>query len=208
MTSAPAPADPRRGPHRQGTGPSREQSLEEMRAPEAAVALRMRNRNRSLVFVAVAGAHAVILGVLIGSSRRIGLPSWTGVPVTAFVLRAVRRRAPVARPRLDEIPTRLSLIAEPITPASPPLPVQGPSGSAIDWHAAAREAAAAVLERKKRISFGFPAGGTSALTLGVPFPYSPAHHAGESERTGTGEVIEWTSGAVLRDLRPALARGT
>lgn len=153
----------------------------------------MPNKNRYLVFIAVAGAHAVILGVLVGTSRRVRLPSWTGVPITAFVLRAAHRRAPIARPRLDETLVPLAPTAQPITLASPPLSVQGPSGSATDWHAAAREAAAVVLARKKRISFGFPAGSTSALTLGVPSPYSPAHHAGESERTGTGEVIEWTS---------------
>ena len=153
----------------------------------------MSNRKRYFVFIAVAGAHAVILGVFVRTSRAIRLPSWTGVPITAFVLRAVHRRAPIARPRLDQTPALLSPITEPITLASPPLPAQGQDTSATDWHAAAREAAATVLERKPRISFGFPAGGTSALTLGVPSPYSPAHHAGESERTGTGEVIEWTS---------------
>jgi hypothetical protein len=43
-----------------------------------------------------------------------------------------------------------------------------------------------------RISFGFPAGGKSALTLGVPSAPSP-HYAGESYRTEGGEQIYWVS---------------
>ena len=70
----------------------------------------------------------------------------------------------------------------------------GPSGR-IDWNAAARQSAAATLERgkRKRISFGFPPGGKSAITLGVPSPSSPAHYAGESDRTASGETTQWTS---------------
>jgi hypothetical protein len=67
------------------------------------------------------------------------------------------------------------------------------SAPAIDWNAAARRAASAALAPPKRISFGFPPGGGSAITLGVPSPSSPAHHAGESDRTADGEVTEWIS---------------
>ncbi|MGA7538262.1 MAG: hypothetical protein WBW93_05795 [Steroidobacteraceae bacterium] len=154
----------------------------------------MGNKNRYLVFIAVAGAHAVILGVLIGDSRAIRLPSWTGVPLTAFILRlAAHPRAPIARPRLGETPAPLAPMVEPITLAPPLLPLENPNGRTIDWDAAAREDAATALKRKKPMSFGFPAGGKSALTLGVPSAHSPAHYAGESDRTETGEVIQWTS---------------
>ncbi|MGH8290142.1 MAG: hypothetical protein ACREV7_14125 [Steroidobacteraceae bacterium] len=154
----------------------------------------MQNKNRYLVIIAVAGAHAVILRVLIGSPGAISLPSWTGVPLTAFILRLTAHpRTPIARPQLGATPAPLVPLVEPITLAPPPLPVRSLRSHDIDWDVAAREAAASVLERKKRISFGFPAGGQSALTLGVPSSRSPAHHAGESYRTESGEVIQWTS---------------
>lgn len=68
-----------------------------------------------------------------------------------------------------------------------------PNGPAIDWNAAARRAAAAVLGRRKRKDFGFPPGGKSAITPGVPSPATPAHYAGESDRTPDGEITEWVS---------------
>jgi hypothetical protein len=154
----------------------------------------MPDKNRYLVFIAVAGAHAVILGMLLGSSRTISLVSSTGIPLTGFlVMPAARRRSPLARPRLGRSMTPVAPLAEPITLAPPAVPLGNQSRGPIDWDAAARKAAAAVLRRRKQVTFGFPEGGKSALTLGVPSPHTPAHHAGESDRTATGEEIEWTS---------------
>jgi hypothetical protein len=154
----------------------------------------MGNKNRYLVFIAVAGAHAVILGVLIGNSRAIRLPSWTSVPLRAFLIfrPAAPARVPFKRPRLSQSRVPLAPAVEPITLALPPPPA-ATRDPFIDWDAAAAAAATAILERKKHRTFGFPAGGQNALTLGVPSPGSPAHYAGETYRTSTGEVIEWTS---------------
>lgn len=153
----------------------------------------MPKKSRYFIFIVVAGAHAVLVGVLLNRSRAISLSYSTGLSMTAFLLRRVARpRAPVARPRLGETPARLAPIAEPVTPTPPRLPARSPRGRAIDWNAVAAEAAASVLARRKHRSFGFPAGGKSALTLGVPSRSSP-HHAGESYRTQMGEEIEWTS---------------
>lgn len=84
-------------------------------------------------------------------------------------------------------------LVAPITLPPPAPAITVPSGPAIDWNAAARSAAATVLGRRKRKTFGFPAGGKSAITLGVPSPATPAHYAGESDRTPGGEVTEWVS---------------
>ncbi|MGH8317559.1 MAG: hypothetical protein ACREUL_06215 [Steroidobacteraceae bacterium] len=152
--------------------------------------LRTPNKNRYLVFVVVAGAHALVIGVLLSKSRWI-LSSPTVIPIRAFILtRPARPRLPIARPRLNENP--VAPITEPITVAPPAFAVTGPSGRAIDWEAEARRSVAKILAPRKRISFGFPPGGKSAITLGVPSLSSP-HYAGESYRTAGGELIEWTS---------------
>jgi hypothetical protein len=152
------------------------------------------NKNRYLAFVAVAGAHVLVIGVLLSRSRwMVSLSSPIVIPIRAFILtRPARPRSPIARPRLNE--TSVAPITEPITLAPPPpaFAVRSPSGPAIDWQAEAKRSAAKVLEPSKRISFGFPAGGKSAITLGVPSLSSP-HYAGESYRTEGGEQIEWTS---------------
>jgi hypothetical protein len=154
----------------------------------------MPNKNRYVVFFGVAAAHLALIAALLGLSRAVSLPFSVGIPITALLIfrPAAHPPAPMARPRLGQAPAFLAPIPEPLAPATPALPVSRRS-SEIDWNAAAREAAAAVLERKRPLSFGFPPGGQSALTLGVPSAYSPAHYAGESERTATGELIEWTS---------------
>jgi hypothetical protein len=84
-------------------------------------------------------------------------------------------------------------LVAPITLPPPAPTITVPNGPAIDWNAAARSAAVAVLGRRKRKTFGFPPGGKSAITLGVPSPATPAHYAGESDRTPDGEVTEWVS---------------
>jgi hypothetical protein len=151
-------------------------------------------KNRYFVLVTVAGAHALVLGVLLGESRNLRLSSPGGTPLTAFILmRPARLRPPwVHRARGGGAAPIAPLVA-PVTIAPPAAVAMRANGRAVDWEAAARQAAAAALERGKRISFGFPAGGKSAITLGVPSPSTPAHYAGESDRTPGGEVTEWIS---------------
>lgn len=151
-------------------------------------------KNRYFVLVVVAGAHALVLGVLLGESRALRLSSPGGTALTAFILmRPARLRSPMARPALGGSAAPIAPLIAPITIAPPARVVTGVNGRAVDWEAAARRAAAAALARGKRISFGFPAGGKSAITLGVPSPSTPAHYAGESDRTPDGEDTEWIS---------------
>jgi hypothetical protein len=150
------------------------------------------DKNRYLVFIAVAGAHALVVGMLLSRSRWFELSSPSGIPMTAFILmRAEHPRSPIGRARLTA--TSPAPITAPITLAPPDLRFRSPRGPAIDWEAQAKRSVARILEPSKRISFGFPAGGKSAITLGVPSRSSP-HHAGESYRTEGGELIYWTSG--------------
>jgi len=154
----------------------------------------MQNKRRYLVLAPVVGIHAVVLGMLLSSSRTLSL-SVSGVnPLRAFMLtRAVRRHPPVERPPPGESSPRIAPLVEPITLSPPAAIVSRPDSRAIDWNAAAKRAATTILQPRKRISFGFPPGGKSAITLGVPSPHTPAHHAGESDRTPDGEVTEWIS---------------
>jgi hypothetical protein len=152
------------------------------------------SRTRCLVVVAVAGVHALVIGVFLGESRALRVSSAAGTPLMAFIVtRRARPRQPFARPSLSESSAPIVPLVEPITLAPPVAPASSASGQAIDWNSAARKAAAGVLGQRKRISFGFPPGGKSALTLGVPSPSSPAHHAGESDRTIDGQDTEWIS---------------
>lgn len=154
----------------------------------------MPNKRRYLVLVPVVGAHALALGVLLSSSRTLSLSATGGTALEAFILtRAVRRHPPLAPAPLGETSSPIAPIVEPITLA-PPAPVAtSPGGRAIDWNAAATRAATRALAQRERISFGFPPGGKSAITLGVPSPHTPAHYAGESDRTIEGGDMEWTS---------------
>jgi hypothetical protein len=142
----------------------------------------------------VVGIHALVLGMLLSSSRTLSLSVAEGTSLEAFILmQTARRHTPIGRPPPGASPSPMAPLVEPITLA-PPAPVPAsPGGRAIDWNAAAKRAAATTLESRKRISFGFPPGGKSAITLGVPSPHTPAHHAGESDRVPGGEVTQWIS---------------
>ncbi|HEV7138006.1 MAG TPA: hypothetical protein VGN43_15310, partial [Steroidobacteraceae bacterium] len=157
-------------------------------------ALRTSSKNRYVVILAVAGVHALVLAVLLSRSTTALLPSSAVPPMVAFLLlRPGRPHAPVVPPPLNRASVLIAPIVEPINVA-PPIPLTTtPDRQAIDWNAAARQVATAVLNARKRISFGFPPGGKSAITLGVPSPHTPAHYAGESDRTAAGEHIDWTS---------------
>ena len=76
-----------------------------------------------------------------------------------------------------------------------------PSSPAIDWKAEANRSAVKILEPSRRISFGFPPGGKSAITLGVPSPSSP-HYAGEQYREEGGEQIYWLNAHCYLDSDP------
>lgn len=150
--------------------------------------LRTPNRGRYPVLVAVAAVHALVIAVLLSRSRSVTLSFPTVVPITALLLkRPARPRSPLARPRLNE--TSAQPITEPITLA-PPLPAIRSGGPAIDWQAQMSASVAKALEPAKRVTFGFPPGGQSAITLGVPSRSSP-HYRGESYRTEGGEQIYW-----------------
>lgn len=153
----------------------------------------MQNKRRYLVLAAVVGIHVLVLGMLFSSSRTLRLSAPGGNPLRAFILtRAARRHPSVGPAPLGERPSPIAPLVEPIT-LPPPAVAVTRNGRAIDWSAAAKRAATTVLQPRKRISFGFPSGGKSAITLGVPSPHTPAHHAGESDRTPDGEVTEWIS---------------
>jgi hypothetical protein len=154
----------------------------------------MPTKTRYCVFVGVAGVHALVLGVFFRESQTLRLSSPVGMPLTAFIVtRRARPRSPVARPSRNMGEAPIAPLVAPITLAPPDSVALGPNGPAIDWDAAARRAVTAVLRRPKRKSFGFPPGGKSAITLGVPSPATPAHYAGESDRTPDGEVTDWVS---------------
>lgn len=152
-------------------------------------ALRTPDKKRYLVLVAVAGAHALVVGVLFDESRWINQSAPTITAITAVVLtRAPRLRVPIERPRLNM--ASVQPVTAAITFAPPVLPATGSIGSTIDWEAQVKRAVTRTLERSTHISFGFPAGGQSAITLGVPSPSSP-HYAGEQYRAEGGEQIYW-----------------
>ena len=152
----------------------------------------MPNKKRYFVLVAVVGAHALIIGVLLSASRAIRQSSSTGISMTAFILRrAAHLRIPIARPRLDA--ARVVPTVEPITLTPPAPAVLSPTGqAAIDWDASARAVVAAALRPRKRITFGFPTG-TSPIMRGAHPPDTSGHHAGDSYRIEGGEEIEWVS---------------
>jgi hypothetical protein len=151
------------------------------------------SKTRSLVFVAVAGVHALVLAVFVGESPTLSLPSPAAASLTAFIVaRPASRRPILAGPPHGESSPPIAS-PEPISLTLPVLTGMRSGGRAIDWNAAAGAAAAAVLRRRKRITFGFPPGGKSAITLGIPSAPSPAHHAGESDRTPDGRDTEWIS---------------
>lgn len=154
----------------------------------------MPRRARYLVVVAVAGTHALAIGVLLDEYRTVRLSAPSGTPLSAFIVtRPVRRQLPVAGPSRNVGSAPIEPLIGPITLAPPAPIVTSPGGGPIDWSDAAKRAAAEILGRPRRRPFGFPPGGRSAITLGVWSSFSPAHHAGESDRFITGEDIEWTS---------------
>lgn len=154
----------------------------------------MPNKRRFLVLAPVVGAHALALGVLLSSSRTLSLSASEVTPFEALILmRAARRHPPLAPAPLAETASPIARIVAPITLAPPASVAMSPASQAIDWNAAATRAATRALAHHKHISFGFPPGGKSAMTLGVPSPHTPAHYTGESDRTIEGDDIEWTS---------------
>jgi hypothetical protein len=154
----------------------------------------MPNKRRYLVLAPVVGVHALALGMLLSSSRTLSLSASGGTPLEAFILmRAARRHPPLAPAPLGETASPIAPIVEPITLVPPAAVATSPAGRMIDWNAAATRAATRAPAQRKHISFGFPPGGTSAITLGVPSPHTPAHYAGESDRTIEGDDIGWTS---------------
>jgi len=146
--------------------------------------------SRGLVLIAVAGVHALVIGVLLSRSRSVILTFPTVIPITAlFLKRPTRPRSLAPPPPLKESSAR-SVTDLPITLAPPDLPAIRAGGPAIDWKAEADRSVARILAPPRRISFGFPAGGQSAITLGVPSRSSP-HYRGESYRMEGGEQIYW-----------------
>lgn len=156
------------------------------------------NKRRYLALAPVVGIHALVLGVLFSGSRTLSLQSSEGTSLEAFILMRAAHRHPVLAPAPPrETSSFIAPLVEPITVSPPASVATSPSGRPVDWNAAANRAAARAATRalahRKRISFGFPPGGRSAITLGVPSPHTPAHYAGESDRTIGGDHIEWTS---------------
>jgi hypothetical protein len=150
------------------------------------------NRNRFLVLAAVAGVHVVVIGVLLSRIHSISRSSPTVIPLTAFILmRPAHPRSPYPRPRLHK--TYGPPLPGHIVVAAPTLPAMMPGAPSVDWRGQMSSAAAKVLKPGGHVSFGFPPGGQSAITMGVPSRSSP-HYAGESYTTVGGEKIYWVSG--------------
>ncbi|MGH8260673.1 MAG: hypothetical protein ACREUG_13425, partial [Steroidobacteraceae bacterium] len=134
-------------------------------------ALRISSKNRYVVILAVAGVHALVLTVFLGRTSTELLPSPTVPPMVAFLLlRPARQHAPVVPSPLNRTAVSIEPIVEPITVAAPAPLTTIRGRQTIDWNAAAKRAATAALKTRKQISFGFPPGGKSAITLGVPSP--------------------------------------
>ena len=153
----------------------------------------MSNKKRYFALVAVVGAHAVIIGALIGASRGPRLFLATGPSMTAFILRrAEYPRAPVARPRLGSVSALVAPTVEPMTLTRPPFAIMSPIGRAIDWGASAKAAVTTALRPRQRITFGFPTG-ISPIMRGAFVPDGSGHHAGDSYTLEGGEEVVWVS---------------
>jgi hypothetical protein len=151
--------------------------------------VRPRNRNQWPILLAVAGIHGLLIRMLLDSPQWSSPSSPSVTPISAFILTyPVRPRPAIAHPRLNA--TAVAPITEAITLPPPALPATGPSGPAIDWDAQAKRSVARILKASKRISFGFPAPGDSAIKIGND-PPAPLHYAGESDRMEGGEQIYW-----------------
>jgi hypothetical protein len=151
----------------------------------------MPNKKRYVVFVAVVGVHAVIIGVLCSTSRAPRLSPSAGISLTAFILRRVAHpRMPIARPRLGDS-ALIAPTVEPITLAPPSAPTN-PTRHAIDWGAAAKAAVTTALRSRTHITFGFPTG-TSPIMRGAHVPDLSGHHVGDSYTVPGGEEIVWVS---------------
>jgi hypothetical protein len=152
----------------------------------------MSNKKRPFVLVAVVGAHAVIIGVLIGASRGIRLSSSIGIGMTAFILkRAEHPRARISRPRLGDVTALVTPRVQPIT-LIPAFALMSPARHAIDWNASAKSAVATALKPQKRVTFGFPTA-ISPIMRGALVPDSSGHHAGDSYTIPGGEEVVWVS---------------
>ena len=152
-------------------------------------ALSDRRARKSLLFVAVAGAHALVIALLISESHILHIPTPESVPILAFLVPASpRRRARFAPPALG----KPAMHAEPITAAPITLALQGieapiPVPPPINWVRAAREAVHAVLRRRKRISFGFPKAGRAFRQLPTVSGRPTLDHA---YRLSTGQTVD------------------
>lgn len=157
-------------------------------------ALRARNARKGLLLVLVVVGHGLVIGLLVFEMRSLSLPGADTVSVTALLMLPVRRsptrwlsppvRALSAPVRPLVAPITLSLAALP-----PPIRVT----RAINWSRAARQAVHAVLRRRRRIAFGFPAGARHRAELRSAA--SGVRSQGrESYRTRTGQHIYRSGG--------------
>ena len=120
-------------------------------------ALSDRRARKSLLFMAVAGAHALVIALLISESHILRVPRPESVPILAFLVPASpRRRTRFAPPALGARTVPVEPITAPITLALQGIEAPPPPARPINWVRAAREAVHAVLRRRKPISFGFP----------------------------------------------------
>jgi hypothetical protein len=144
-----------------------------------------KNERRYVIFAAVAGAHAFVIGILLSGSRasRIVVPG--GAPLTAMILMPVRahRRPPLPPSRGALQPWRIAPLVEPITLPATSVPVRITARPRIDWASAARHAVSSVLRARRVMAFGFPRGARAATSLRSA---SSPVRAGDSYRTSTG----------------------
>jgi hypothetical protein len=153
---------------------------------------------RYAAFVVVAALHFVLVMVLIGASRiRLRTPAAQSVITTMVSVPTAPQRlapGPTFQPRLAAPGSLAPLVPTPPSIAYPPADNVPPQ--AIDWHAEAQSAAAAVTGSK-----GVPAvpsetqdpRKTSSSTGPRAWFPPPAHHRGEAYKTITGESIVWIS---------------
>lgn len=139
----------------------------------------------------MAGAHALVIALLVSETQIFQIREGTAVPLTAYLLSPRHRyRLRFRPPPLGKIAVRVKPITAPITLALHAIEAPIPAASIIDWTRAARAAVHAVLKHRKTVSFGFPAAARGFRRLHSP---SELPGPGDSYRTQTGRTVHWFS---------------
>lgn len=156
---------------------------------------RAEHKNRYLLAAAVAALHVGLVVVFIETQAQAIHPYAETAAALMVFLSMTRRRAPFPRPAplphaALTVPIHARIGRPGAITAPGALRIEVPH--AIDWMAASRQAAAAILARKAKQAFAFPAGAAPFRALKGSSQNSPPH-AGESYRTHAGRQVQWIS---------------